>query len=86
MFKSIRYCVIVVLLVSCNSQTTADKAPIVTTPSFTKLNATPFFENDERMQKVEALKPLIAEIFTAHALEKKGNYLLKILLKGTFPK
>ena len=71
MFKSIRYCVIVVLLVSCNSQTTADKAPIVTTPSFTKLNATPFFENDERMQKVEALKPLIAEIFTAHALEKK---------------
>lgn len=59
------------LLLSCNSQTLTDKKTGITAPSFSSLYQPYSFENDDRIQNIEVLTPVLQQIFVEHAKERK---------------
>ncbi len=71
MNKYIGYSFILMLLISCDSKVSIEKETNSTSQSFSNLYQPHFFENDDRIQKVEALAPLIQQVFVEHAGDSK---------------
>ena len=71
MSNYIGYCFVLLLLISCDSQSVVDKETYIATQSFSRHYQPPLFDNDRRIQKIETLSPEIQQIFEEHALARK---------------
>ena len=71
MANYIAYCFVLMLLISCDSQSVTDKKTDIATQSFSNHYQPPLFDNDFRIQKIEALTPEIQQVFEEHALARK---------------
>jgi CubicO group peptidase (beta-lactamase class C family) len=71
MTNYIGYCFVLILLISCDSQSVTDKETDIATQSFSNHYQPPLFDNDLRIQKIEALTPEIQQVFEEHALARK---------------
>ena len=71
MTKYIGYCFVLMLLISCGSQSVINTKTEITTQSFSNHYQPPLFDDDLRVQKIAALAPGIQQLFEAHALARK---------------
>ncbi len=71
MTKYIGFCFVLMLLISCGSQSVINNKTDIATPSFSNHYQPPLFDDDLRVQKIAALAPGIQQLFEAHALARK---------------
>ncbi len=71
MIKCTSYFFIVILFLSCDFQTVTSDETESTSQSFSNLYQPRFFDNDDRIQKIEALTPMVQQIFMEHSIDRK---------------